>query len=182
MNEVKRVARYLSGTKEAKLRLSASDGPAKWHAYSDADWGEDPHDRKSHSGVYCSVNGGAIMWSCKKQEIVALSSAEAEYVALSETCKEMVWLSRVGEEFGIQRREPIRIFTDSQSAMAMITNQGFSHRTKHIDTKFHFVKDLVEKKIVELRYHPTETNVADMMTKPLGGNKIRQLRELAGLH
>lgn len=181
LNELKRVVRYLKGTQQAKLRLSASEIPEVMFAYSDADWAEDPLDRKSHTGLYCSVNGGAIMWSCKKQQIVALSSAEAEYVALSETCKEVIWISRVARAFGIEPPEPINIYTDSQSAMAMIDNQGFSHRTKHVDTKFHFVKDMIKKGIVRLKYHPTATNIADMMTKPLGGNKMKQLRELAGV-
>jgi hypothetical protein len=73
------------------------------------------------------------------------------------------------------------MYTDSQSAIAMIDNKRFSNRTKHIDTKYHFIKDLKEKRMIMLEYHPAATNIADMLTKPLGGNKIRQLRELAGL-
>jgi hypothetical protein len=131
--------------------------------------------------MFCSVFGGATMWSCRKQDLVALSSAESEYIALTDTCKEMIWLRRVAKDFGVEVDGPIKIYTDSQSAMAMCTNQKFSHRTKHIDTRYYFIKDLVSKGIVKLEYHPTETNIADMMTKPLGNIKIEVLRRLAGL-
>lgn len=181
MNEVKRVVRYLKGTQHEKLRLSSRNCKEILFAYSDADWAENKVDRKSHSGFYCSMNGGTIGWSCKKQDLVALSSAEAEYVALSEASKELIWTTRIAKHFGVKLPAPISVYTDSQSAMAMITNQKFSHRTKHIDTKYHFVKDIIGKGVIELKYHPTATNVADMMTKPLGGNKILELRRLAGL-
>lgn len=181
MNEVKRVIRYLKGTRDAELSLSSSDGDRKLLAYSDSDWAEDRVNRKSHSGFYCSLSGGTIAWSCRKQDIVSLSSAEAEYVALCETAKELMWIKRVAESLGVNVELPIEVRSDSQSAIAITENQKFSHRTKHIDTKYHFVREAVEKKLIELVYHPTATNIADMMTKPLGGNKIRELRELAQL-
>lgn len=181
LNEVKRVIRYLLGTINLKLRMSSSEEAESIRIFSDADWAESKSDRKSHSGLFFEMNGGAIAWNCRKQEIVSLSSAEAEYVALSETCKETIWISRVADHFDVKFPKPVTIFTDSQSAIAMVNNHRFSHRTKHIDTKYHFVKDMVEKGIVILKYHPSTTNIADMMTKPLGGNKIRELRELAGL-
>lgn len=181
LNEAKRVVRYLIGTQYLKLRLSTNEGTGEIFAYSDSDWAEDK-DRKSISGMFCIVNGGAVMWSCRKQTTVALSSAEAEYVALSETCKEMIWIRRVATAFDIKSLAPVTIFTDSQSAMAMVENDKFSHRTKHIDTRYHFVKDMVNNGTFKLKYQPTETNIADMLTKPLGGNKIQQLREMGGLH
>lgn len=85
-----------------KLRLSSQNCVENFYAFSDASWAEDRTDRKSNSGYYCSVNGGAISWSCKKQNLVALSSTEAEFIALSETCKEVMWLKRIAE-FRIQQ-------------------------------------------------------------------------------
>lgn len=181
LNEAKRVVRYLKGTQHEKLRLSSSSNHEMLFAYSDSDWAENKFDRKSHSGFFCSMNGGTIGWSCKKQDLVALSSAEAEYVALSEASKEVIWTTRIAKHFGVELQAPVSMYTDSQSAMAMIINQKFSHRTKHIDTKYHFIKDIISKGIIELKYHPTATNVADMMTKPLGGNKMLELRRLAGM-
>jgi hypothetical protein len=121
------------------------------------------------------------MWSCRKQDIVALSSAEAEYVALTDTCKELIWIRRVAKGFGVAIDGPMKVYTDSQSAMAMCTNQKFSHRTKHIDTKYYFIKDMVDKGQLNLEYHPTETNIADLMTKLLGSVKMEVLRRLAGM-
>lgn len=181
MNEIKRVVRYIKGTIHTKLCLSSKIQEKNLLAYSDSDWAENRFDRKSHSGFYCKANGGAIAWRCKKQDIVALSSAEAEYVALSETCKELMWIDKIARHLGMEISEPITVLSDSQSAIAMTVNQKFSHRTKHIDARYHFVKDVIERGIVKLMYHPTSTNVADMMTKPLGGNKIKSLRELGGL-
>ena len=181
LNEVRRVIRYLKGTKHAHLRLGSRDFKNNLFAYSDANWAEDKEDRKSNSGYFVSVCGGATSWSCRKQEIVALSSTEAEYVALSETCKEVTWMRRIAKDLNITLSSATSIFTDSQSSISMINNKKFSNRTKHIDTKFHFVQDLVNNQQVNLVYHPTETNIADMMTKPLGSIKIKVLRELGGL-
>lgn len=181
INEVKRVIRYLKGTKELKLSLSSDDAGEVLFGYSDANWAEDRVDRKSNSGYLCKVNGGTISWSCRKQDIVSLSSTEAEFVALSETCKEINWLRRISKEMKINLPKATKILTDSQSAMSMINNQKFSNRTKHIDTKYHFIRDKVMTKEVELEYVSTEKNVADMLTKPLGATRIRQLREMAGM-
>jgi Reverse transcriptase (RNA-dependent DNA polymerase) len=90
MNEVKRVIRYLKGTKDLKLRPSIDEQEEFIHAYSDANWAEDKVDRKSNSGYFCSLFGGAISWKCRKQDVVSLSSTEAEFIALSETCKKLV--------------------------------------------------------------------------------------------
>lgn len=181
MNEVMRVIRYLKGTQNLKLRLSHALGEQQLHSFSDANWAEDRESRKSNSGYFCSVNGGAIAWSCRKQDVIALSSTEAEYVALSETCKETVWLKRLMNFFGDEITSEIIIFTDSQSCMKMIENDKFSNRTKHVHVKYHFTRDLVSQREIKLCYVETENNIADLFTKPLGPAKIRQLREQASL-
>lgn len=182
LTEVKRVIRYLKGTKDLKLRLSVPECSEKLCAYSDANWAEDRVDRKSNSGYICLVNGGTISWCCRKQDIVSLSSTEAEFVALTETCKEVCWLNRIAAELKIEVPETTTIYTDSQSAISMINNQKFSNRTKHIETKYHFIRDKVLSKEVILKYKSTEKNIADMLTKPLGSTKIKDLRSKAGLN
>ena len=181
LNEVKRIARYLKATQHLKLRLSSSGKENQFITFADADWAENNIDRKSNSGMFCTVNGGAISWSCRKQSLVALSTAEAEYIALSEACKEVLWIKEVTKHFEVEHNRPALVYTDNQSAIALVDNPKFSNRTKHINAKYHFIKDLVEKDEVMIRYHPTSTNIADMLTKPLGGEKIKQLRTLAGL-
>ena len=171
----------LSGTKNLKLQLSKTGWDEIVLGYSDADWAENKRDRKSNTGMICLVNGGVVSWSCRKQDVVSLSTAEAEYVALAETCKEIIWIKRLVEAFHFKTDKAITIFTDNQSAKSLVDNHRFSQRSKHIDTKFHFIRDVSEKQIVSVKYHPTATNIADLLTKPLGGNKVRQLRELAGL-
>lgn len=180
-NELKRVVRYIMGTRDEKLKLNDGQLEQELHAYSDADWAEDRTDRKSHSGYYCALYGGTISWSCRKQDIVTQSSTEAEYVALAETCKELSWLRKIAEGFDIDMGGKLMIRTDSQSCIALIRFKRFSNRTKHIETKYHYIRDEVEKGRVELQYVNTNDNIADMMTKPLNGNKLVKLRRLAGL-
>lgn len=181
LNEAKRIVKYLKGTRDLRLKMSSEDCKEKLFAHSDANWAEDRRDRKSNSGYLCKINGGTVSWSCRKQDLVTMSTTEAEYVALSETCKEMSWLKRISKEMKINVPAVTTIFTDSQSAMNMINNQKFSNRTKHIDIKYHFVKDQVMTGEVKLEYVSTDKNIADMLTKPLGATKIAQLREAAGL-
>lgn len=181
LNEVKRVIRYLSGTRDLKLMLSNDLCDQELMSFSDANWAEDKTTRKSNSGYICKINGGTVSWSCRKQDIIALSSTEAEYVALSETCKETIWLKRLVNFFDANLTFPIKIDTDSQSCMKMISNEKLSYRTKHIDTKFHFSKDLVSRGKIMLEYVATDVNIADLFTKPLASTKISHLRTLAGL-
>lgn len=181
LNEVKRVIRYLKGTKTMKLALSDKERGGGLMAYSDANWAEDRHDRKSNTGYFCTINGGALAWCCRKQDLVTMSSTEAEYVALSETCKEMLWIRRLCRELGVEDCLKLRIFVDNQSCMKITENDKFSNRTKHIDTKYHFIKDLAATGDLKLSYVNTIENIADMLTKPLGGNKIAQHRSAAGL-
>ena len=179
--EAKRVVKYLKGTRNLSLSMSGQIPGEKMFAVSDSDWAEDQTDRKSHSGFFCSVNGGAISWYCRKQQLVSTSSCEAEYIALSEASKEIVWIKRLAHELSIDTPKTITLFTDSQSAISMISNHKFSNRTKHIDTKYHHIRDMTEKKEIKLEYIRTDENIADMLTKPLGGVKLEKLRELGGL-
>ena len=180
LNEAKRVLRYLKGTKDIKLTLGTSRRSNELWAYTDSDWAEDQIDRKSNSGFVCFLSNSPIMWKSKKQTIVATSSAEAEYIAMSTAAKEIIWIRRLIEGFGLQQNGPTPVHSDSMSAIAMVSNPKSGSKTKHIDTKFHHVKDLVSNKVLKLEYVPTERNVADVLTKPLGKNKLKQFRELLG--
>jgi Reverse transcriptase (RNA-dependent DNA polymerase) len=181
MNEVKRVIKYLKGTRQLKLMINDVSGNNELTVYSDANWAEDTDDRKSNTGYFVSVNGGTISWSCRKQDLVAMSSAESEYIALAETCKEVLWLREIMKGFDMEEQKTTTILTDSQSCIALLKNQRFSHRTKHFDTRYHFIRDHVTKGSIRLEYVPTHENTADLMTKPLGGIKTEYLRGKAGL-
>jgi hypothetical protein len=181
MNELKRVIKYLKGTRNHKLKLNSKEGKEYLEVYSDANWAEDRVDRKSNSGYVCIANGGTVSWCSKKQNVVALSSTEAEYIALTETCKELTWLKEVAKGLAMELPETTIVKTDSQSCMAIVSNQKFSNRTKHIDARYHYIKDQVNEGKISLEYCRTEVNAADLLTKPLGSSKIESLRKLAGL-
>ena len=181
MNEVKRVIRYLSGSRELKLLMNETSGEEEFHAFSDANWAEDPLDRKSTSGNCCIMNGGTISWWSRKQSVIALSSCESEYVALTETCKEVIWLKEIAKFFNVNLPVTTTVYTDSQSCIAIVENQKHSNRTKHIDTKYQFIRNEVEAGRIKLKYVPSEKNTADLMTKPIGATRIEQLRKMAGL-
>mgnify|MGYP002654744487 CR=1 FL=1 len=180
-NELKRIIRYLKGTRNLKLKLSVSNQISDVIAFSDANWAEDKTDRKSNSGFCIFLNGGLISWCCRKQDIIALSSAESEFVAITETCKELMWIKSVIQELNVSQKTPITVMTDSQSCIALIENQKFSNRSKHIDTKYHFFRDHVVNKKISLKYVSSGENVADLMTKPLGPLKLKYHRSNIGL-
>ena len=181
--QVKRLFRYIKSTRDKKLRLNDKNQSGKLSVYSDANWAEDKSDRKSNTGFICMLNGGTVSWCCRKQSVVALSSTEAEYIALTETCKEVVWLKELAKGFDIDAEvfRKVKLCTDNQSCMAIVKNENFSNRTKHIDARYHYIRSLVTDGKVYLEYVPTEVNIADLLTKPLGPTRISELMRLAGL-
>ena len=180
-NEVKRVARYLKGTKHYELCLGQQDMPKGLIGFADADWAENRTDRKSNSGYLFQYYGASISWSCRKQACVALSSTEAEYIALAEASQEAIWIRRLIEDFEQKKLEKTIIYEDNQSCLKLICNNKYSNRTKHIDTKFHYVKDLRVTGAVDYQYCPTEEMLADMLTKALGKIKLKSMAERSGL-
>jgi hypothetical protein len=183
LRESIRVVKYLMKTNDHSLILGAhspnQDTPLK--TFTDANWAEERINRKSTGGFICQLYGSTICWSSKKQDVVSISTTESEYYALAEAIRESIWLKNLLQDFDIKIESPVPVLIDSQSCISMVTNEKFSNRTKYIDVRYHFAKDAVRNKIVQLKYVPTFDNVADMLTKPLAGTKIRMFRELAQL-
>ena len=127
------------------------------------------------------ISGGAVSWRSKKQTCVALSTAEAEYVALASAAQEAIWMSQLTAVLEDRPQEAAILFEDNQSAISMSKNPQFHGRSKHISIKYHFIRDQVEKGIVELKYCPTKEMVADMMTKGLPKEQFVKLRSMAGV-
>ena len=177
---MKRVLRYLKGTINHGI-LYRQDGSDKCIGYSDADWAGDLSDRKSTSGYIFMLSGGAISWSSRKQKCVALSTAEAEYIALSGATQECIWLRQLEAELGSSSEGPTLIFEDNQSTIAMAKNPQFHGRAKHIDIRHHFVREKVALGTIKLEYCPTTDMTADMMTKGLNREQYCKLREKAGI-
>ena len=179
---VKRIMRYLKGTSSLGLMYHANEEDSCLTGYSDADWAGDIDDRKSTSGYIFEFAGGAISWRSKKQTCVALSTAEAEYMALANACQEAIWLKRMFESLMNTKRDtPVRIYEDNQSAICMSKNPQCHGRAKHINIKFHFVREQVNNEKIELVYCPTDLMKADMFTKNLNGPKFKELRSLIGM-
>ena len=176
---VKRIFRYLKNTTESKLQYSMSV-PSGVLGYADADWGGDLDTRRSTTGYVFMSQGGPVSWSCKKQRTVALSTCEAELMALTQATQEAVWIQRLKSEIS-QDTSPILINCDSQSALCIVENGVINSRTKHIDIRHHFVKDQIESNVINIQYVRTEEQVADILTKPLGPIKPVLQRQMMGL-
>lgn len=180
--ELKRVVRYLLKTSNYKLRLATRrDGPMTLIGYSDADWSGDTADRKSNTGYLFQLGEATVCWASRKQTSVSLSSMEAEYFALSEACKEVVWLRRLLEEIGEKQGGPTVILEDNRSCIDFVKEERLSRRSKHIDTRLCYTRDLVEKAVVVLQHCSSENMTADILTKPLCAVKQKRFAEKMGL-
>lgn len=176
-NQLKRAVKYLKATANLRLKLSdVAEKKTDLVGYADANWAEDRDSRKSNSGYAFFYNGGLINWSCRKQNCVSLSSTEAEFIALSDACQEAIWLQRLLKDMHQNIGLPTLMNEDNQSCLKIIKEEKFSNRTKHIDTKLHFVKDYIDKKLIECKYCPTDEMITDLFTKPLSIQKHIYLR------
>ena len=174
MAAMKRTLRYLKGTQHYQLAYKGSKGDAsKIHAYSDADWAGDVQGRKSTTGWCYLLSGACVSWSSKLQATVAMSTTEAEYVAMSEAVKEGVWMGGILKEMtGLAHH--IQLYVDNQGALRLAQNPVFHSRTKHIDVRHHFLRDILERGDVGMEYVPTGEMTADIFTKVLSPSKHRQ--------
>ena len=177
---LKRVLRYLKGT--VKYGICYTQKSSKeCIGYSDADWAGDLGDRKSTSGYLYQISGGAVTWRSKKQSCVALSTAEAEYMALSSAAQEAVWLRQLTAELRSPPETATTIFEDNQSAIAMTKNPQFHGRAKHIAIKYHFIREQVQNGTIKLKYCPTSQMLADIFTKGLSRDQFCTLRSQMGI-
>ena len=175
---VKRIFRYLSGTKG--LWLGYGGQVKELQGYADAD-GSMNEDRKAISGYAFMINGGAVSWSAKRQEIISLSTTESEYIAATYAAKEALWLrTLISQVFGIHL-DATTLFSDNQSAIALTKEHQYHARTKHIDIRFHFIRWVIEDGKIWLIYCPTEEMVADALTKVLPSTKVKHFANELGL-
>lgn len=176
--EAKRVLRYLIGTCDLKLCIG---GEGELEGFADADWAGNAHDRKSNSGYMFRLGDGTISWTARKQTCVALSSTEAEYISLSECCQDLQWILKLMKDFGEDVKQPVKINEDNQSCIKLLKQDGGTKRSKHVDTRYHFVRDMAEQKRINVVYCPSSDMLADALTKPLARIKLEELREKIGL-
>jgi hypothetical protein len=175
---VKWILRYLRGS--SRLSLCYGDGKPVLEGYTDADMAGDIDSRKSTSGFMFTFAGGAVSWQSKLQKVVALSTTEAEYIAVTEACKEMLWMKRFLQELSLKQEEHV-VYCDSQSAIHLSKNPSQHSKSKHIEIRYHWIRDTLEQKVLQLEKVHTDDNGSDMMTKALLKGKFEVCRNLAGL-
>ncbi|CAI7874189.1 unnamed protein product [Closterium sp. NIES-54] len=174
MIELDRALHYLVSTATISLtyRKNGTASP-KLVGYVDADHAGDPDNRRSRTGyIYRLEPIGPISWQSSKQELIALSSAEAEYIALCSASKEGLYLRELLEEAKLALLPSFSLFCENHSAIRIANKNGFANRTKHIALRYFFVKDEIEKGRLELSYCPTSEMAADYLTKKLGKSKF----------
>ena len=191
-NAVKRIFAYLKGTREHGIWLGGRKGEGVV-TYTDADYASDVDDRRSMSGSISFFRGGPVAWGCRKQDCVALSTTESEYVSLSEGCKTAVWLNTLasGLDPSVQSEDndptstttpaPVKVFCDNQSAISLAKNPVHHRRSKHIDVRYHFVRNIYEERNIDLLYVGTNDQLADIFTKALPAPRFAELRERIGV-
>ena len=166
MEAAKRVLRYLNGTQRLGLLFRFERcKEANLCAFADADWANDKVERRSTTGYVVLLNGTPVSWCSGLQSVVALSTCEAEYVALSECCRELAYLRGVMAFLREPIDKAITVYEDNQGTIDLANNPCHHKRSKHMDVKFHYVRSaIVEKKVVVKKVH-TDLNRADLMTK-----------------
>ena len=170
---VKRVNRYIKGTKHMGITYGLNS-PSNITVYCDSDWAGCGESRKSTEGYAFLFTGGGISWRSKKQSVVALSSCESEYISTCTAAKEAIWLSNVlSGLLGTETPLPINLLVDNQGSISSSQNMAINSRNKHIDIRYHFIREAVESKKITLSYCPTSEQIADILTKPL----LRELFE-----
>ncbi|GJX75509.1 retrovirus-related pol polyprotein from transposon TNT 1-94 [Tanacetum coccineum] len=179
LKEVKRIFKYLKGTINMGLWYPKDSG-FELTAFSDADHAGCLDTRKSTSGGIQFLGDKLVSWMSKKQNCIAMSSAEAEYVALSASCAQVMWMRTQLQDYGFNYNK-IPLYCDSQSAIAISCNPVQHSRTKHIHTRYHFIKEQVENGIIELYFVRTEYQLADMFTKALPEDRFKYLVRRIGM-
>jgi hypothetical protein len=176
----KRILRYIAGTTTYGLWYTAS-ADSMLTGYTDSDYAGSIDDRKSTSGYAFLFGKNLISWASKKQPIVSISSAEAEYVAATTAACHAVWLKRLSMDFGYTTKEPISIFCDNNSAISLSKNNVFHQKSKHIDTRFHFIRELVKNGDIFLKFCGSKAQLADIFTKPLGRDVFQFQHQSLGI-
>ncbi|KAJ9552405.1 hypothetical protein OSB04_016450 [Centaurea solstitialis] len=166
---VKNILKYLRRTKDMFLVFGGSEDEISVIGYSDASFQTDRDDFRSQSGYIFTLNGCAISWKSSKQDTIAVSTTEAEYIAASDAAKEAVWLRNFLSDLRVVASvsRPIDIFCDNSGAVAQAKEPREHHKSRHVLRKYHLIREIIGRGDVRICKIPTEDNVADPLTKPL---------------
>lgn len=180
---IKRVFRYLKGTSTMGVVYgrSADGNGLVFAGFTDADFAGDLDTRHSTSGYVFTINGAAVSWGSKKQSMVALSTTEAEYMAMCFAAKEAMWLRQLLRDLGYDMSQPTVIWADNQTSIGMVEQPAVRQRTKHIDVQYHYARERVEAGDLKVNYVNTQDNAADLFTKALTKDKTQRFAQAIGM-
>ncbi|KAJ0396887.1 hypothetical protein ATCC90586_002830 [Pythium insidiosum] len=180
--KAKRLLRYLQSTKDFGLliRVQRSRVPVL-EVFADADFANDGLDRKRVIGIVSQIDGCTITYASKKQGITALGTSEAEYVAMCEGARELVWQQNLLSEMKLPFVKPPTLWNDNMSTVFLSKKPGKHAELQHVDPKYHYTRDLVEKKIIQTKHCPTNDMPADIFTKGLERIKLERFRGVLGV-
>eukprot|EP00249_Psilotum_nudum_P021898 c28294_g1_i10 orf=154-735(-) len=180
---LQKLLKYLKHTQSYSFcykRLVGNQG-IQLFGWTDADWGGDKDTRKSTSGFVFCLAGAAVSWQSKKQSTVALLSTEAEFVAAAVAAKEALWIRRFMKELTFDLKLPMSVKCDNQSCIILTKELKHREKTKHVDFKYYFIRDLIEEHLISLDFTHTSKNWADFLTKPVARQKQLESCEQIGL-
>lgn len=143
-------------------------------AYSDSDFAGDTGTRRFRTGVLCNFAGTALSWLSQRQKSVALSTTEAEYVAANEAAKQIIWLKRLYNEIAEKKQKPI-LYIDNLSTVRLTKNPEFHRRSKHIEVRYHFVRERFQEGCFDIQHISGENQIADLLTKELPKPRFTEL-------
>uniref|UniRef100_A0A803MX03 Uncharacterized protein n=1 Tax=Chenopodium quinoa TaxID=63459 RepID=A0A803MX03_CHEQI len=178
MTAVMRILRYLKGTSSTGIYFDKNDH-LDLIAYTDVDWAGDRDGRKSTSGYFTLVGGNLVTWRSKKQKVVALSSAEAEFRGIAKGITEILWIRKLMSEIGFPQKTACKLFCDNKAAISISENPVQHDRTKHVEIDRYFIKDKLEDKIIKLPFVRSRDQLADILTKVVNSEAFDEaLRKL----
>ncbi|GJV87558.1 retrovirus-related pol polyprotein from transposon TNT 1-94 [Tanacetum coccineum] len=173
MKAVLRIIRYLKGTAGHGV-LFKQNGHLETQLYTDADWAGDKGDRRSTSGYLTLVGGNLVTWRSKKQKVVALSSAEAEFRGIARGITEVLWIRKLLTEIGYPPQEPSKVMSDNKAAIQISENPVQHDRTKHIEIDRHFIKEKLEAEVITLPFVRSQDQLADILTKAVNERTLHE--------
>jgi Reverse transcriptase (RNA-dependent DNA polymerase)/gag-polypeptide of LTR copia-type/Integrase core domain len=179
---VNNLFKYLSKTKELGIVYTRENNIDYISGYCDADYAGDIASAKSTSGYIFYIANGPVTWKSKLQSIIAQSTTEAEYIAINIAAKEAVYIKSLLKELGLYKQSKLPLYTDNNGALLLAKNPIFHERTKHIAVKYHYIRDLINKGIIDLIYISTKEQKADGFTKALERIKFGEFIRMLGLN